>query len=302
MRLATSTCIFPARRTGGGTPLPLSIAMCRECGFEVIDLNFCSAVNKKSSFPLATDNWEAYIDQLGEAGAKYGVTFNQSHAPYDSNLRRADRPMTEEETEWYYESVRRAIVASGRLGVKWVITHAQTDVLGDEMGFEQNIKTNLEFYAPLVEWAKQNGTGIAIENMAEFNPAKTKHRFTAVVEEQIAIIDALADPDVRACWDFGHAQQVYRDQLVPLKKLGSRLVATHVQECDGKNDDHFLPFIRGTTPWEKIMSYFKESGYPGDFTYEIHGFFHRIPDELRVRAGKFAYEVGQYLIELYNKA
>lgn len=302
MRLATSTCIFPGSRQGGGGSLPQSIAMCRECGFEIIDLNFCSAVNKKSGFPLCSDEWEAYIDELGEAGAKYGVTFNQSHAPYDSNLRRADRPLKEEEIEWYFEAVRRSIVASGRLGVRWVVTHAQTDVLADEMSFEQNIKTNLQFYAPIVEWAKRHGTGIAIENMAEFHPEKTKHRFTAVVEEQIAIIDALGDPDVKGCWDFGHAQLVYRDQLVPLKKLGGRLVATHVQECDGKQDDHFIPFIRGTTPWENIMKYLKESGYPGDFTYEIHGFFRAIPDELRVRAGKFAYEVGLYLMELYNKA
>jgi sugar phosphate isomerase/epimerase len=302
MRLATSTCIFPARREGGDTPLVRSIAMCRECGFDVIDLNFCSAVDRKSGFPLCSDEWMKFVDELGDAGAKYGVTFSQSHAPYDSNLRRADRPIKEEDLEWYFESVRRSIWASAKLGVRWVVTHAQTDVYGDEMGFEQNMKTNLQFYAPIVEWAKRYGTGIAIENMAEFHPEKTKHRFTAIVEEQIAVIDALNDPDVQGCWDFGHAQLVYRDQLVPLKKLGGRLKATHVQECDGKEDDHFLPFIRGTTPWEKIMPYLKTSGYPGDFTYEVHGFFSGIPESLRIRSGKFAYEVGCYLMDLYNKA
>lgn len=302
MRLATSTCIFPSHRQGGAIPLVDSIALCRECGFEVIDLNFCAALKKNSGFPLCSDDWEAFVDQLGEAGARYGVTFNQSHAPFDSYLRRADRPLSDEEREWYFEVVRRSIVASARLGVRWVVTHAQTDVLDDEMGFEQNIKTNLWFYAPIVEWAKKFGTGIAIENMAEFSPEKTKHRFTAVVEEQIAIIDALDDPDVAGCWDFGHAQLVYRDQLTPLKKLGSRLVATHVQECDRREDDHFIPFIRGSTPWEEIMAYLKHSGYKGDFTYEIHGFFRNIPDELHVRAGRFAYEVGCYLLELYNKA
>ena len=38
MRLATSTCIFPAHRQGGRTPLEESIKMCHECGFRVIDL------------------------------------------------------------------------------------------------------------------------------------------------------------------------------------------------------------------------------------------------------------------------
>lgn len=302
MRLATSTCIFPGRRSGGGTALTESIAMCRECGFEVIDLNFCFAVNKNNSSKFCGDDWLEYVNELGEAGTKHGVTFNQSHAPFDSHLWRANRRLTDEDRDWYFESVRRSIYASAQLGVKWVVTHAQTDMLGDEMGFEQNMKTNLEFYAPIVEWAKKYGTGIAIENMAEFHPEKTKHRFTAVVDEQIAIIDALNDPDVGACWDFGHAELVYRDQMVPLMKLGNRLRATHVQECDGKEDDHYLPFIRGTTPWEKIMPYLKRSGYTGDFTYEVHGFFSKIPDDLRIRAGRFAFEVGCYLMELYNNA
>lgn len=302
MRLATSTCLFPTRRHGGGTPLTQSIAMCRECGFEVIDLNFCFAGNKNCGSLFVSDDWLRYVDELGEAGAKYGVTFSQSHAPYDSNLRRADRPMTDEETDWYYESVRRAIFASAKLGVRWVVTHAQTDVLGDEMGFEQNMKTNIEFYDRLLGWAKEYGTSIAVENMAEFNPAKTKHRFTATVEEQIAIIDHYNDDDLKGCWDFGHAALVYRDQLPALKKLGARLRATHVQECDGTRDDHYAPFIRGTTPWEEIMPYLKHSGYPGDFTYEIHGFFHGIPDDLRLSAGKFTYQIGKYLMDLYDKA
>lgn len=302
MKLSTSTCIFPGKRQGGRTPIIESMRMCRECGFEVIDLNFCPGSNPNSGSELCGDAWEANIDEIGNVAAELGITFTQSHAPYDSNLWRADRKMTDEERAWYFESVRRSIEASAKLGVKWVVTHAQTDVLSDEMSDEQNLKTNLEFYTPLVEWAKKYGTGIAIENMAEFNPAKTKHRYTAVVDEQIAIIDALNDPAVGGCWDFGHAQLVYRDQVAPLRKLGSRLKATHVQESGGKADDHYLPFIRGTTPWERLMPLLKEIGYDGDFTYEVHGFFGKIPDDLRIKAGKFAYEIGMYLLSLYENA
>ncbi|MBQ2715579.1 MAG: sugar phosphate isomerase/epimerase, partial [Clostridia bacterium] len=158
-------------------------------------------------------------------------------------------------------------------------------------------------YTPLLELAKREGTGIAIENMAEFNPGKTKHRFTAALEEQIAIIDAMGDPiSCRACWDFGHAELVYRDQVKPLRKLGHRLAATHVQECDGREDDHYLPFVRGNTNWEEIMPLLKEIGYDGDFTYEVHGFYSKIPDDLRIEAGKLGYKVGMYLMELYENA
>lgn len=301
MRLAASTCTFPSRRNGaGGTPLAESVKMLSECGFKVVDLNFCSQSSPNSS--LLKPDWEKYVDSLGEAGAKYGVEFSQSHAPYDSNIYRLDNTRSEEEIARYNESVIRSVIASARLGVKWVTTHAQTAVLENELDFDTNMKKNHEFYAPIIECAKKHGTGIAIENMAEFNPAKTKMRFTAVVEEQIALIDSFNDPAVGATWDFGHAQLVYRDQVPALRKLGHRLRATHVQENDGKGDDHYLPFIRGTTNWEALMPLLKEIGYRGDFTYEVHGFFSSIPDELRLRAGRFAYEIGSYLISLYEKA
>ncbi len=300
MRLAASTCTFPGKRFGGGTPLVDSIRMLSESGFKVCDLNFCSQSSPNSN--LLSDNWEKYVNDLGEAGAKYGIEFSQSHAPFDSNTYRLDYPQKDEDRQRFLKAVDRAVMASGMLGVKWVTTHAQTAVLEDELSFENNMKMNHVFYDPIVELAKKYNTGIAIENMAEFHPDKTKMRFTAIVEEQIALIDSFKDPAVGACWDFGHAELVYRDQSVPLRKIGHRLRATHVQENDGKNDDHYLPFVRGKTNWEVLMPLLKEIGYEGDFTYEVHGFFRGIPEEMRVRAGIFAREIGEYLISLYEKA
>jgi sugar phosphate isomerase/epimerase len=301
MRLAASTCTFPSRRLGaGGTPLVKAIEMLSECGFKIVDLNFGGFATPNSS--LAKDDWEKYVDSLGECGARFGVEFSQSHAPFDSNLYRVDYPITDEKREFILECTRRAIIASARLGVKWVTTHAQTAVTDNELDFETNMRMNHVYYDPLVELAKKHGTGIAIENMAEFNIPKTKMRFTAVVEEQIALIDSFNDPAVGACWDFGHAQLVYKDQVPALRKIGHRLRATHVQENDGKNDDHYIPFIRGKTNWEALMPLLKEIGYNGDFAYEVHGFFGQIPDDLRITAGHFAYEVGCYLMSLYEKA
>lgn len=303
MELSTSTCLFPSHRFGGRTPIPESIKLCHECGFRHIDLNFCSASSIKSGNELCPDDWERNVDLIGELGAKLGITFTQSHAPFDSNLFRNDvAPLSDEYRAWYDESVRRSIIASGRLGVKWVVMHSQTAALESDMCFEHNVKANHEFYAPYLELAKKCGTGIAVENMAEFNPEKTKQRFTATVEEILAIINDFNDPDLQGAWDFGHAELVYRNQVPALRKLGKHLKATHVQENRGTSDDHFVPFVRGNTPWEELMPLLKEIGYDGDFTYEIHGIMSKVPDELRVQMGKFCYEVGMYLIDLYNKA
>lgn len=303
MELSTSTCLFPVHRQGGRTSIPDSIRLCRECGFTHIDLNFCSAGSQTSTNELVFPDWERRVDEIGELAAKLGVVFTQSHMPYDSNLYRTDiAPLSDEYRAWYTEACRRAIIASGKLGVKWVVTHAQTAVGDEELSLDYNVKINHEFYAPFLELAKSNGTALAVENMAEFNPTKTVHRFTAIVEEQLAVINDFNDPDLQGAWDFGHAELVYKNQVPQLRKLGKHLKATHVQENAKQSDDHFVPFVRGTTPWEELMPLLKEIGYDGDFTYEIHGIMAKIPDELRVKMGKYCYDVGMYLIDLYNKA
>lgn len=304
MHLSTSTCLFPSHRQGGRTPILETIDLCYDAGFRRMDLNFGGAGNIRGGSELCADDWEAKIDAIGNRAAELGITFTQSHLPFDSNLYRNDvsPALTDEYRTWFRESTRRAILASSRLGVKWMVAHGQTATIEDVMNMEANVSANLDFFGWQLELAKKCGSGIALENMAEFNPQKTKRRFTALVEEQIAVIDTVNDPAFGGAWDFGHAELVYRDQTVPLRKLGKRLKATHVQENDKAHDDHFIPFVRGTTPWEKIMPLLKEIGYEGDFTYEVHGFMNGVPDALRPRAARFAYEVGMYCIKLYDEA
>ena len=90
MNLATSTCLFPSRRQGGRTPMLESIDLCHAAGFRVIDLNFCGAGLRKSGHELCQENWEEWVDEVGNHAAKLGVTFSQSHTPFDSNLYRID--------------------------------------------------------------------------------------------------------------------------------------------------------------------------------------------------------------------
>lgn len=303
MRLSTTTELFPEHRnTRQMTPMLEAVDLCYNAGFRVLDLNLCGA-DKNMAHDLAADDWEARFDAIGNRGAQLGISFSQAHLPFNPRLYRPDLPpYSEEYRAWYREVVRRGIIVSGRLGVKWLVNHAQTATAQAELETEENIRVNREFFGWQIELARQVGAGIAIENMAEFNHNNTKRRFTALVEEQIAIIDAINDPACGGCWDFGHAEMVYRDQTVPLRKLGHRLKATHVQEATRNADAHLIPFVRGTTPWEKIMPLLKEMKYEGDFTYETHSFMERVPDALRPAAARFAYEVGMYCLSLYEQA
>lgn len=140
--------------------------------------------------------------------------------------------------------------------------------------------------------------GIAYENMIEY---PERRKFTARAEELAELIDSYGDSRIGACWDFGHGNRIYNDLSRPLKILGKRLVALHVNDNTGISDLHLPPFL-GTINWEGVMRTLKKIEYAGDFTYEIYGFTKLMPDCLKDAAAKMAYEIGMYCLYIFDQA
>lgn len=78
---------------------------------------------------------------------------------------------------------------------------------------------------------------------------------TARRDEELAdLVDTLHKTydNVGICWDFGHANLVYSNQVPCLNYLGSRIKVTHVHDNMGLEDEHRAPFL-GNVKWDKIM-------------------------------------------------
>ncbi len=260
---------------------------CSNAGYKVLDINFCDMSNE--GMPLTFDNWEEWVDSIGELGAKLGIEFSQSHSAFYNVCDRSikDRP-------WREELARRAIIGSAKLGVKWVVFHSGT-VYDNGFSEKKSKISNLDYFAPHIELAKKVGTGIALENL--FEHPNEGRRYTATVEELIDIVDSFKDSSVGICWDFGHGNLMGIDQNKALRQIGKRLVATHVADNSGERDDHVAPFY-GQIEWAPLMNTLKEIDYRYDFTYEIHNFTDRMPIELRETALKHTVEIGEYLLSL----
>ena len=117
-------------------------------------------------------------------------------------------------------------------------------------------------------------------------------------EELAALVDSFGDPLVGACWDFGHGNRCFADQTTQFCKLGTRLVATHVDDNMGvgKEDLHTIPFL-GTVKWPKVMKTLREMQYEGCFNFEL-AVCKRMPAEMVERTVKYAYDMGRYLLTL----
>jgi sugar phosphate isomerase/epimerase len=191
--------------------------------------------------------------------------------------------------------MERSIIASSMLGVKWAVLHPVEEREVTAFDTEYNIKKNKEFFGPVIELAKKHNVGIIFENMLERN--NSKRRFCSHAGELAALIDSFNDPDIGACWDFGHGNFLYKDQRIALRTLGKRIKGTHVQDNKGKEDDHMLPF-HGNIDWHSIMPTLTEIGYEGDFNFEVHNEFDYMPDNVRDDITKVAYKVGMYCLSL----
>ena len=303
MNLGTSINMFAYER-GAKTPRSFVDQLRDTCrvGFRTLDIDFYEAAHHRMiRDDLNCDDWEANIEAVGNEADKLGAVFTQSHAPFNKNLFLYGKQPDEEYLAGFDQLMRRAIVASARLGVKWVTVHPLTDTVHAEYDVEVDRATNLEFYKPYLELAKKNGVGLAIENMAKADNV-IRRVYCASPEELADLIDAFGDDAVGACWDFGHAKMMLADQPRQLRMLGKRLKATHVQDNNGKRDAHLIPFVGGNIEWEKIMPCLREIGYEGDFMLEAHHYTRQIPVPLWESAGRLAYEFGMYCMDMYYQA
>lgn len=303
MNLGTSINMFAYRR-GEKRPRPFldQLHDTVRVGFKTLDVDFYEAAHHKMiEDDLNCADWEAKIETLGNEAAKLGAVFTQSHAPFNKNLFLYGKQPDEAYMAQFDVLMRRAIVASGRLGVKWVVVHPMTDTVHAEYDVATDLATNLEFYKPYAEIAKKNGVGLAIENMAKADNI-IRRVYCASPEELIDLVDAFGDDAVGACWDFGHAKMMLADQPRQLRALGKRLKATHVHDSNGKRDFHMVPFVGGNICWEKIMPCLKEIGYEGDFVLESHHFARQMPEALWESAGRLSYELGMHCMEMYERA
>jgi sugar phosphate isomerase/epimerase len=108
----------------------------------------------------------------------------------------------------------------------------------------------------LTEFAHSRGVRIALENM---------------IGDDYVFLDALLvryEPGVLGfCFDSGHANMA-PDGSGVLERHKERLIAVHLHDNDGKNDQHKIPFT-GTIEWTRSMQIVSSSPYQAGINLEV---------------------------------
>ena len=292
---ATMTTLFYVYEEGKPN-LADSLKYLHEAGFDVLDLCMCPMQRKECEL-CEDDNWERYTDMLGNEAAKYGMTWAQSHPPYPTGAAK-DISRTgpgAEYNEFFLKMMKRALQIDAKLGIPWAVMHPVNSKGGfDTVDTEEDADYNYEYYMPLLELCEKDGVGFAFENM--FNRDNGRRRFGSAVGDLEAIYKRFEGHKVGFCWDTGHANRMYEDQVPALSRIADRLVCTHIDDNRGDKDLHLMPYM-GTVDWPAVVKCLKEHNYAGAFSYEL-AVFKALPMELRMPLAKYAAELSRHLIAL----
>lgn len=274
----------------GQGPVALQMKRVYDAGFRHMDINFADWVDEKTGngyFPCSDEQWQDWVQAVKLFSEQYGVTLDQAHGPlfnifeegeHGDHLRKMCAPTLE---------------AAAELGIPWVVYHAGTEE-GDfsSAAHPNKLKeANHRFFDPLVELAEKLGVGIAIENMSDKFARHGGGVYCARTEELIDLADSFGSKQVGICWDTGHANLQGVDQRTELNKLGSRLKVLHIQDSDGRTDQHTAPFY-GNIDWNSLLAGLRDIRYAGDLTFEAHMLIRPVPVSCQDTALLLLYQLG----------
>ena len=193
----------------------------------------------------------AFARKLRQIGLDNGMTCNQSHAPFPTDV-----PQVQ-------SYLKRAIECTAEAGGKYCVIHPMNDGTPEE---------NAEMYWTLLPFAKEHGVKIATENMWNWNADKTASVFAACATDEsfVAHLDAVGDDDLVACLDLGHAEMRGSGSgaVNMIHALGDRLKCLHIHDNDLLHDSHQLPYTM-QIDFDPILAALKEIGYSGELTLEV---------------------------------
>jgi len=212
--------------------------------------------------------------QFRAFAADHGVSFPQGHfylctsgsRPGDGEHIPADiAPADPAKFATAMDAMRRWVDLFNALGVKAGVLHAGGDGLRAAGWEEKRIfARRVEAVRRVAEYARGGPTVICLENLCPGSGITE-------AAELIRIADATGADNVGLCLDTGHANMSGVDSASFIRQAGSKLQALHIADNLGSNDDHMLPYGRGTVKWADVMKALREIAYHGLFNFEVPG-------------------------------
>lgn len=277
----------------------------KEAGFDCVDFNFDEYLNVNDvRVGKIHDLFDRSMEEMwkdfaphAQAAKKYGLTFEQMHAPF---------PMTQPGMDRANEKMTRITVncmeLCARMGGHYIVVHPLT--LAYEYSKKEEYDYNVEMYKKLIPAAKELGLVICLENMFYEVNFHLMEGVCSDFTETAAMIDELngfaGEELFGFCFDVGHANVLGKNMYQSVVTLGNRLKILHIHDNDGISDLHTMPFTferswsPAATDWNGFLRGLKEIGYQGVLNFETFRCMNGFPRELHPAVLRLFADMGKY--------
>ena len=236
------------------------------------------SLKKASVYGLSEDEVTAKFRAIRELADRHNVIVGQTHAIFGA--------FEPSDTDEFVDITIKDIQATHVLGARHTVVHPiimPGRVCNEKK--DENFEYNLKFYRKLIPALEKWNVKCAIENLFCREDGATRASECSDPQEILDYINELGSDNFCACADTGHFALSAKDTGITvgdcIRRLGKSLEVLHVQENDGIDDLHVVPYtLRGVMDWEDIIAALKEIGYKGNMNFEIMPFVKQFPDAL----------------------
>jgi L-ribulose-5-phosphate 3-epimerase len=183
---------------------------------------------------------------LPEMARAVGLEVENVHAPFDKTNRIWTESVNAEDIVKRYT---QCIIDCAQHNIPTVVIHLTN---GDAPPAPTLLGIDRIKY--LVELAEQKGVNIALENLRK--PEYLQFVFSNIQSNRLGF-----------CYDSGH-ENCYSKGTDLLRTYGNKLMALHLHDNDGTDDQHRIPG-EGTINWDSIIQKIKSTRYQGAISLEV---------------------------------
>ena len=166
----------------------------------------------------------------------------------------------------YSKELRMNIDSAALMGIPMAVIHPIA-WYSSKVKYGDWVRANMAFLSPIVEYAKQKGIKLCVENMPSPNEAPDDHLYGSCALNISSLAEKLG---TGICFDVGHANVSGFKISEQMEILKGRIDVLHIHDNLGKGqkDAHMLPFD-GSVDWEDVALGMAKSEFSGLLDVEV---------------------------------
>lgn len=278
----------------------------KSTGFECLDFNIDLYLsgsdirdgNFSGFYSKSIDELKEYFTPHKELAKKYGIIFNQAHAPFQLYVDGRD-----DINEKCVEVVEKCLAICDYVDCRYLVVHPINLAFSHDREYEK--KVNIEYYKRFIPFIKKYKVMVCLENMFSVVSRVVTEAVCSDCITAAWYIDTLneiaGEECFGFCFDLGHMTLLGKHICESLKTLGSRVKILHLHDNDNIQDNHAIPYSYArmwgqnpVTDWEGLIAGLRAINYRGNLDFEVATGVRLVPEEVRPAQLAYVHAIGEY--------